>query len=159
MIAGVASIVKWHHDLGAERLGQLDLAGDHPVGRTVGLERCVLEVLGPDAEDHGAALVVLQRPGARSTRLVAERDPLAAGDCGEAAVVALQLRLDEVHRRAADEAADEEVHRAVVELLRIGDLLQLALAHHGDAVAHRHRLDLVVGDVDGRRSEVRSGAS
>ena len=34
------------------------------------------------------------------------------------------------------------------------DLLQLALAHDGDAVAHRHRLDLVVGDVDGRRAEV-----
>ena len=42
----------------------------------------------------------------------------------------------------------------VVELLRIGRLLQLALAHHGDAVAHRHRLDLVVGDVDRRHAEV-----
>ena len=29
----------------------------------------------------------------------------------------------------------------VVERLRVGDLLQLALAHHGDAVAHRHGLD------------------
>ena len=57
--------MKWHHDLGAERLGQLDLAADRPVGRRVGLERCVLEILGADAEDHGAALVVLQRRGAR----------------------------------------------------------------------------------------------
>ena len=33
-------------------------------------------------------------------------------------------------------------------------LLQLALAHDGDAVAHRHRLDLVVRDVDRRHAEV-----
>ena len=42
----------------------------------------------------------------------------------------------------------------VVELLRRRDLLQLALAHDGDAVAHRHRLDLVVRDVDRRHSEL-----
>ena len=33
------------------------------------------------------------------------------------------------------------------------DLLEQALAHDRDAAAHRHRLDLVVGDVDGRRLE------
>ena len=65
----------------------------------------------------------------------------------------LERRLDHVHRRTADEAADEEVDRAVVERLRVGDLLKLALAHDRDAVAHRHRLDLVVGDVDRRRLE------
>ena len=43
---------------------------------------------------------------------------------------------------------DEHVQRPVVELLGRGDLLQLALAHDRDAVAHRHRLDLVVRDVD-----------
>ena len=50
--------------------------------------------------------------------------------------------------------ADEQVDRAVVELLRRADLLQHALAHHRDAVAHGHRLDLVVGDVDGGDAEV-----
>ena len=64
------------------------------------------------------------------------------------------LRLEHVHRRAADEAADEEVDRVVVQLLRRRHLLQLALAHHGDAVAHRHRLDLVVRDVDRGHAEV-----
>ena len=42
----------------------------------------------------------------------------------------------------------------LVERLRGVDLLQLALADHRDAVTHRHRLGLVVGDVDGRDAEV-----
>ena len=66
----------------------------------------------------------------------------------------LEGRLDQVHGRAADEAADEEVDGSVVELLRRRDLLQLPLAHDGDAIAHRHRLDLVVRDVDRRDAEV-----
>ena len=41
----------------------------------------------------------------------------------------------------------------VVELLRRADLLEEAVPHDGDPVAHRHGLDLVVGDVDGRRAE------
>ncbi len=55
---------------------------------------------------------------------------------------------------AADEAGDEQVERPVVELLRAVDLLQLALAHDRDAVAHRERLDLVVRHVDRRHAEV-----
>ena len=39
-------------------------------------------------------------------------------------------------------------------MLGPGDLLQHAAPHHGDAVAHRHRLGLVVGDVDRRHGEV-----
>ena len=35
-----------------------------------------------------------------------------------------------------------------VEVLRGVDLLQEAVAHDGDAVAHGHRLDLIVGHVD-----------
>ena len=35
----------------------------------------------------------------------------------------------------------------------MGDLLQLAFAHHGDAVAHRHGFDLVVRDVDSGHAE------
>ena len=42
----------------------------------------------------------------------------------------------------------------LVELLRRRDLLELALAHDGDPVAHRHRLDLVVRDVDRRHAEL-----
>ena len=50
----------------------------------------------------------------------------------------------------ADEAGDEDARRRGVDLLRRADLLDLAAAHHGDAVAHRQRLALVVGDEDER---------
>jgi hypothetical protein len=50
--------------------------------------------------------------------------------------------------RGADEAGDEDVGRAVVHLARGRALLQDAVLEHGDTVAHRHGLDLVVGDVD-----------
>ena len=73
---------------------------------------------------------------------------------GEPAVPALDRRFDHVHRRRADEAAHEEVDGALVEILRRRDLLELALAHHRDAIAHRHRLDLVVRDVDRRDPEL-----
>ncbi len=86
--------------------------------------------------------------------LVGQAQALLADDDGQPAVVLLHRRLDHVHGRAADEAGDEQAHRPVVELLRRGDLLQLALAHHGHAVAHRHGLDLVVSHVDGGDAEV-----
>ena len=63
-------------------------------------------------------------------------------------------RREQVHRRSADEAGHEEVRGPVVESLRLVDLLEDALAHHRDAVAHRHRLDLVVGDVERRGLEL-----
>ena len=47
----------------------------------------------------------------------------------------------------------EDVGRLRVELLGRADLLEHAELHHRDPVAHRHRLDLVVGHVDRRRLE------
>ena len=66
---------------------------------------------------------------------------------------AVDLRLDEVHRRRADERGHEQVARAVEEVLRRVDLLQHAVAHDGHPLAERHRLDLVVRHVDGRDPE------
>ena len=63
--------------------------------------------------------------------------------------------LDQVHARAAEEVRHERVGRPGVERLGRGHLLQPALAHDGDAVAHRHRLDLVVGDVERRGRQPR----
>ena len=129
----------------AELLEHRDLDVD-PRQRRIGEAR-VLEGSGPDPEDDRAA----RRRGPVS----AERDPVAA----ELDRVAVEPRLDEVHRRRADEGRDEEVDRARVERLRRVDLLHPAVAHHGDALAERHRLDLVVRDVDGRRAEARVQAA
>ena len=57
---------------------------------------------------------------------------------------------NEIHRRRADEAGDEARARRVVELVRRTDLLDHAVVHDDHAIGERHRLDLVVGDVDGR---------
>ena len=91
----------------------------------------------------------------RGKSLLAEHDPRLTDHDLEGAIVALDACLQHVHRRTSDEAAHEHVQRPVVEILGRGDLLQLALAHDRDAVAHRHRLDLVMRDVERRDSETR----
>ena len=61
--------------------------------------------------------------------------------------------LDEVHRRRADEGRDEDVAGFAVERLRLVDLDDGPVAHHGDALPERHRLCLIVRDVDRRDAE------
>ena len=58
------------------------------------------------------------------------------------------LGVEEVHRRAADEAGHKDVGRAVVEHLRRIELLEDAVLHHRDAGGHGHGFRLVVGHVD-----------
>ena len=103
-----------------------------------------LEVLRAEARDHRVA-------GGPHRLGVVGRDREGHGPLADDAV--LHGELHEVHRRAADEAGDEHVDRRVVQLLRGADLLQQARAHDGDPLAHRHRLDLVVGDVDHRGAQ------
>ncbi len=55
----------------------------------------------------------------------------------------------DVHGRLADEAGHELVDRMVVNLVEGAHLLQHAEVHHGDALRHGDRLELVVGDEDG----------
>ena len=59
----------------------------------------------------------------------------------------------QIHRRRADEIGDEHARRPIVDLTRRSDLLDHAAIHHCDVIGHRHRLELIVGDVDGRRIE------
>src|SRR4051794_10618988 len=107
-------------------------------------------MLGAEARDERLAAL----RGGRVAVASGQRDrPVGGADESGAAAGAVDLHVDEVHRRAADEPCDEPVDRGVVEGLRGADLLEHALAHHGDPLAHRHRLDLVVGDVDDGRLE------
>ena len=116
-------------------------------------DRRVLQVLGTDPDHQWPVLEALQgRAGGEV--LVVEPQTRVAERRDEPAVLAHELSLHEIHRGRADEAADENVERTVVELLGRRHLLQLALAHDRDAIAHRHRLDLVVRDVDRRHADV-----
>ncbi len=47
--------------------------------------------------------------------------------------------------------ATKVVCRLLVDVERVADLLDLAAIHHDENVGERHRLELVVGDVDRRR--------
>ena len=57
---------------------------------------------------------------------------------------------DDVHRRRADELGHEQVDRVLVELDRCAALHDPSVAHHRRPVAHRHRLDLIVRDIERR---------
>src|SRR3954471_22030181 len=66
----------------------------------------------------------------------------------------LDWNLEQVHRRAADELGDEDVRRTVVQDVWGRDLLENAVTKYRDTVTHRHCFDLVVGDIDRRRSDL-----
>ena len=56
--------------------------------------------------------------------------------------------------RRADEAGNEWVGRLIVKLARRANLLNEAVAQDDDAVGQRHRLNLIVGDVDHGDAEI-----
>ena len=62
----------------------------------------------------------------------------------------LQPGAKRVHWRRTHEPGDEEIGRTVVDGLRVGELLDHALPHDGDARGQGHGLDLVVGDINER---------
>src|SRR6185369_16302981 len=95
-----------------------------------------VELFGPDAEgDFGEACVV------QFGQLVAVQFQCGVADLD---AVGGDRERHQVHGGGSDEAGDERVGGAVVELVGCGELLQLAEPQYGDPVAHRHGLDLVV---------------
>ena len=116
----------------------------HARGDAAGL--CEHDVLRADAERHGAGLHVVAEE--RGLLILGEVDLLAADLDGVLVAVALELGVEEVHLRRSDESGNEEVGGLIEHFLRRADLLDEAVAHDDDAVAERHSLDLVVGDVD-----------
>lgn len=79
-------------------------------------------------------------PGLRGQRHLTERQ--GQSDRG-------QPGREEIHGRRADKARDKQIGGPFVKLLRGADLLCDAPVHHYHAIAQRHCLGLVVGDVDG----------
>src|SRR6266542_5301063 len=142
-------------EAGGPGLGVLDVDGQAP-------RRRLHDVLGRDADVRA----LYYRAGEAVLTALAERDLLwanadgdAAGTFAERCAWNAELRAvdtDEavaVHSarqqvRDAEEAGHERCPRALVELGRCAQLLDLARVHDRDLVRHRHRLLLVVCDVD-----------
>ena len=104
-----------------------------------------------DAEHDFVAL-------AGSGRRIRQRQPHRVGpvlaEHGiKRAIGRAQPRRHRVHRRRAHEAGNEQVGRTIVDRIRLGELLQLALVDHRNAARHGHRLDLVVRDINDGRAD------
>src|SRR5882724_7471738 len=64
------------------------------------------------------------------------------------------FRRDEVHRGRSHETGHERVLRLAVDFMGSANLDDLALIEDADLVAHRHGLDLIVGDEQERAAEL-----
>src|SRR5690349_23524306 len=117
----------------ARELGRIDGRGEVAIAGAVEQHR---DVLGPHPH-HGSAV-----GGASETP-----NPEPAG-AGEDPV--LNLAGYQIHRRRPDESGDEQRARIVVDVLWRPELFDDAVVHHGDPMGERHRLDLVMGHIDGR---------
>src|SRR6202022_4632147 len=143
----LAANVQVNKDLAAHALDDFDLAVD--LGKPVTARKAnVLDVLGPDAHDD---LLASRRTGFGEEAVLHRNLEALAGEAGLA--VAADFDGQEVHGRAPDEAGDEQVDRVFVERLGCVELLDDAVVQHHDAIAHRHRLHLVVGHIDKGRLE------
>ena len=102
-------------------------------------------MLRPQPKGQGLADVGAIAVGAavrnRERQRVGNLDP-------QPGAVALELATHEVHRGRADEACDEPGPRLVIELVRRPNLLDQAAVHDHHAIGKRHRLDLIMRDVE-----------
>jgi len=122
------------------------------VGSDLGRQRSIVEIFGPDADDDRLPDVALESGSLLEHRVV-ERDLLTTDQDDWTPVAVDDVAVEEVHRRRADERSDEDVVGSVIERLGLVDLLELARLQNHHTVAHRHGLDLVVGDIDGGDTE------
>jgi hypothetical protein len=145
-------------------------------GVFLGPDGAEVEVLGPDAEDDVApdmtdeALAQASRDG--KAKAVSREGEFAELDdrgvtitlCGAGAFEAaffedhgavdhLQGAVEEVHGGHADETRHKSICRQIIGAQRRISLLDDAVSHHDDAIAERHRLFLVVRDVNRCRFE------
>ncbi|ELY39605.1 phenol hydroxylase [Natronorubrum tibetense GA33] len=78
-----------------------------------------------------------------------ELEPVTGTEQPDPIARPFDIDIDEVHRRRADEAADESVDRVLVDVRRRTGLLEDTVVEDDHPIAHRHRLLLIVRDVDG----------
>ena len=64
-----------------------------------------------------------------------------------------RLCREHIHRRRADKPRRKHAGGTLVNLCGFGRLLDTSGIHQDDLIGHRHRLDLVMGDVDHRHAQ------
>ena len=101
------------------------------------------KISAPSAMRRGRGLRLRQRQAAA----------VVEGDARVRAVPHQPAR-NEVHARRAEEPGDEARRRPLEQIERRALLLDHAVAHQHDPVGERHRLDLVVRDVDHRGGDL-----
>src|SRR3984893_6810530 len=130
-----------HKRLRTHWFGYINGQSNRPAGS---LFRFVGDVFGTNSEDDIFIDVSVrerfQTPFERERQSVI----LARFHKEQAAIAPFDLALQEVHRRTADEAGDEEIFRLPVKSQRIGYLHDQTVAHDANAVTHGHSLDLVM---------------
>jgi hypothetical protein len=95
------------------------------------------EVLGSKAEDYAT-------PGERASD--GKRQPWRPEH--PLPLDLADLSLEEVHRRAAEEVGDESIRGTIVNVRGTSDLVDPATVDHHDSLRERHRLRLIVRDVE-----------
>ena len=102
-------------------------------------------MLRPDPEHERPADAVLMHFGHCDTCVANSYSAVAARKSA--------VKAYEIHRGRADEVGNEHALRPVVDLLRRSDLFNDPVVHDKDLVGHRHRLELVMSDIDCRRPD------
>ena len=109
------------------------------------------QILRPDSDD------ILLGPVAANRRHPLGRWSEARGpvmrDERQRAIRFLRLHREEIRRRLADEAGDEDIGWRMIEIVARAELVQTAFVHHRDPVRERQRLHLVVGDEEHRAAQ------
>ena len=138
----------------ADRLGHGRMNGK---GEVLGAHHhLVVHALEHDGLDHALKQTVAR---IHEAQILRTDDDVDRGIMAEAAVHAFKFAVAELdlpileHDAVddvglADEVRDKGVFRLVVDVGRAADLLNDAVVHDDDAVAHGQRLLLIVGDVD-----------
>src|SRR3954452_4027500 len=90
----------------------------------------------------------------RRTPLGRHVDPDTIAEVGvESTLICQQFGGKEIHSRRPDKARYEAAHRPAVQCQRIADLLDLAAVHDNNLISQRHRLNLIVGNVNDGAAE------
>ena len=107
--------------------------------------RCkFVQILGTHTDDHLATNI-----GAERRRRAHRQPETAAGQLRDDAITGpLDPSRQQIHRRVAEKTRDKRVRGFSVHIQRAPDLNHVALVHDADAIAHGHRLDLIVGHVN-----------